>query len=878
MKKLLAVLLLLAPMASARVLSYAPYSDKPAMRGYHERTSRYFLLVEGDAASVYDGLVYNGNVVLYDSTGAEGPRVIFPAGGGVATIRAVAMYERDGLPPVFLVITGWPSTNTFISRDGARSWRQIERLNDLTPVTARSEDFGGPWTQGLGAPILINATSGRFIVSYHRGIFAIGASGVARPLYDSAPGALNKLLGQNRAGTSFLIQTHRNALVTVDLEGRTRSAGTGPESPQYGWISDDGAIFVVATNIEQSRNVYRYEGRRGTLVATTRLLKSFAVPTHDSNGFWFLEHEKNFNTVLSRYTRATGLQMMWEDRDAPEVEALHPNAADDVVLIQVHRERLKQDLSFLDPAIAIWRIGEPAPAGYDELFLMEGPRKGFVHLDVDKVAAGEPFVFDSGFIRPAPPDVVVSPPPANPGGGGADVVQEWGVVRASLDLRLVVQGVTREGAWTTDLVMYNPLDQPQRVGIEYVAGESIQSRAKADVAVDLAAHEIRVVSDILGALFAVEEGSGTLHVRPESGGVTVQARVQHRKDGKSSGYAIPSIDFMNAASPRFPVTFAAVWPSVDFRSSLVVTDTSGQGIDARVQTLAKTGIVDEESINASGAEINGAVVVRPVRGSLIAGTVAIDQRTNDGSYFTPDLPASAIRTVPFVGSVENPDGSRLVTTIHLVNFSPDVRTVTLEVKPYDISQWPRQQTYRLEPYESRTVVDPLKTFFNLTGTARMRYWSFGAQGDSTGVRVAAWANTVDTNGGTYGTSLPPMNSFQSVTKAESLELVGFTKGQRASLGLVELSPNTRNQPSRVKITIFDERGTTVDTFETTVQPAGGVFLADLFASRNIEQPAAARVTVEVLDEWGLVGAYGILTDPTTNDPTYLGAALVAKLK
>src|SRR5207237_6054648 len=130
---------------------------------------------------------------------------------------------------------------------------------------------------------------------------------------------------------------------------------------------------------------------------------------------------------LLLYQPQHGLVEQWSDITAPEVEAIYPSAAGDKVLIQVHRPRRATDqLLFKDPALAVWRIGEPAPRVYDELYLAESVDKGFIHLDVDNLERGDPFVFDSG-------RNFVSTPIASPAApGGGDVMQEWGVVRASL--------------------------------------------------------------------------------------------------------------------------------------------------------------------------------------------------------------------------------------------------------------------------------------------------------------------------------------------------------------------------------------------------------------------------------------------------------------
>ena len=44
---------------------------------------------------------------------------------------------------------------------------------------------------------------------------------------------------------------------------------------------------------------------------------------------------------------------------------------------------LKWIVDSLDPALAVWHLGQSAPADYHELFLNEGSSKGLLHVDVD---------------------------------------------------------------------------------------------------------------------------------------------------------------------------------------------------------------------------------------------------------------------------------------------------------------------------------------------------------------------------------------------------------------------------------------------------------------------------------------------------------------
>jgi len=114
----------------------------------------------------------------------------------------------------------------------------------------------------------------------------------------------------------------------------------------------------------------------------------------------------------------------------------------------------------------VWRVGDPMPRHYDELYLNEQWNKGFIHVDVDRMTAGEPFVFNSG----AQPDQEMGDI-SSPVGGGGDVIQEWGVVRGSLKQHLVLPGVGSARATLAslgELGLLAPLEASVRAGLPFL--------------------------------------------------------------------------------------------------------------------------------------------------------------------------------------------------------------------------------------------------------------------------------------------------------------------------------------------------------------------------------------------------------------------------
>jgi len=902
---LLASLVLAVP-ALARVLSYAPYTNRVGTSGYHDRTSRSFVLIEADGPQSYPP---RNELVLYD-TGAGEPRVVYSS-TPQAWIVAAALYEYPSMSPLpaapFLLVI-LSNQKTVFSRDGGQQWSEVAALGSkAVMMTAELSDFGGPWTGGLGNTTRLGTAAWPFVVSlYANGVWAIDSAGSAKQLMPAPAMAF----GQNAAGNEFLVRSD-NTLHVVNLDGTSRSLSNVEALPLpypgglSGWITSDSTVYIQATSYE-GRALWMHRNGELTFVAGADGFGStysppvyrdpmefFAVPSHDFNGAWMINRGPGRPTRLSRHTPGAWPEVMWSDVSGPQVEAIIAGRSGEALLIQVHRDRSAQlQRPFIDPALAVWQVGSPMPREYDELYLNEEANKGFVHVDVDAMAAGDPFVFNSGSF-----EMGGGGPVSPPTSGGGEVMQEWGVVRGSLKQRLVLPGVARlNGAfgsrWLTDVTIYNPADDEQDVDVSFVGlGEEVQASEMRTITLKLAPHEIRFIPDALQALFAIEDGGGALHFLPAAG-MNVVGRTYSRSDKGTYGFGMQAIDYYNAAGPRFPMTFAGAFPGEHFRTNILLTDASGRGSEASLNAFGLMGQISTNTstitapangilqLNGLGGSLGvfdrdrGGLVVQPTRGMAIATVVAIDNRTNDPTYFPPDLPSgSLVRTIPVIGHVNGANNSRFRSDVYLFNPSREARTVVLEAKLWD-SPAAKITQFTLLPLEARAIPDALSTLFQMEGLARLRYWSNDLRD---GVRVTSRTYTVDDGGATYGSLIPPLNSFQTATAGDALEIIGVTAGPgfRTNLGLVELSPANSFGTTTVRVRIIDEQRRQLDSFSVVLLRSAGTPINDIFASRGLTLPEAAMIIVEVETE-GIVGAYATLTDNRTNDTTYLGANLAAK--
>lgn len=911
MKRVLLVVfaLTMAVALEARVISYAPYSDHTSYPAHQSRTNRHFVTFEAASASnTNPQLPTFGQLVLYDFLGIEEPRVVFPQDGSNAVFTAAALREDDnGTPVIFAQAASGPNVYaSWLSVDGGTTWRTLDLpASPIAQLAVTGTDNGGPFASYRYSQVRIGTAEFPFVVATGNSVYAIGAGATTKLLYEqTAPNPPQlALAGRDRTGSQFLLRTNTR-LATIDLNGSLRtlySSFISPQPSMEGFITTDGAAYVEerATNGNAGKLWYVKDGTKKELFnATWTDLTTptvYAVPTFDYAGAWIVVRGGGRPTVLYRHSGGN-LEKMFEDITAPDVEAIHTGSSGTRLLIQVHRPRPGVDLrSFRDPALAVWQIGDIAPRAYDELFMSEQWNKGFVHVDVEKIGGGEPFVFDSGAAPQASGGgIIVSPPP--PTSGGSDVVQEWGIVRASLRQQLVLPTVGRTAGafgsnWVSDVTFQNPLDAPQQVELRFVpSGQSMPPQSRTLILNPL---EIRMVKDVVGSLFQIDSAIGALFITPAEG-VTVTSRTYSQSNGGTYGFGMNAIDVLAAAaSPRFPVTFAGAFPGGNFRTNLTLTDTSGRGTEAVLNADGNQGDFGISGVSLTAGPnghqqfnfINnslgvqpyetGALRVTPKRGTAVTAVFTIDNLTNDSTYFAPDVPAGTLtRMIPAIGHLDGANGSRFRSDLYLFNPSNQVRGIMLEAKAWDTNESPAFLSLTLLPNEARIIRDVLATAFGKTGIARLRFTSQSF--DNSGIRVTSRTYSVDGNGGTYGFLMPPLNNFQIAGSGDTLEILGAfgDAGYRTNIGLVELTEFPPNRTATATVEILDSSSKRIDLFSVSFPVAGGMQLNDIFRARGLT--ASGPMLIRVTPTNGTIGAYATTTDNVTNDSSYLAANLAAK--
>lgn len=844
--------------AAGRVISYAPYTDRTTVTAFHHRDTRHFLTIEltnpiWDRASLWE-------VVLYDSTGSDEPRVVHAS---ATRVHWAAMWEDERHLPAILIAR---DQEILFSNDGGRVFTKTA-LPATTDTRGGTLAYGGPFTGGRYAPVRIGSAEFPFVVYDTAGaVWRVASNGIATKWVPAPAQSSNAILGSDVTRSRFLIRFDAKNYIIASPDGTTSQPAPLPEVDKlHGWITPEGRVY--------------FETPGGLWEGTTRILAArFAIPTHDYSGAWIIE-PTTAGTRLLRHTAKAGLEEMFLDPrfvlnywNEPGIEALHAGASGNTLLIQA------TDLRF-----ASWRLGEPPPKELDRLYLLSRIARGFIHVDPDRFAAGAPFVFDSG--NPVASTTVRNTP--------EDTLYDSGMVRGSLKQQLVLPAAGRAlGAygsnWTTDLTLYNPLDVPQKVELRFVQSGPLTEIDTKDVTLN--AKEIRLLPDLLGTMFG-RVGSGALFLTPESH-ISAASRTYTRAGTGSFGFGMNAIDVVNGSSPRLPVTFAGAFPGSHFRTNVTLTDLSGRGSSVSFAASAApdpagpremvVGVpsAGQRQINNVETELGipglaSGLVVRAQQGFVVPSVFAIDNRTNDPTYFPPDVSSTRPRWIAVIGHVDGANGARFRTDLYLYNTSPQKRTVYLMARPWNTSEDAGGSLLvELDGHESRVIRDAYFTFFGKTGVGRLRYYSSNPQ---SGIRVTARTYSMDGSGGTYGHLTPPVSGHEIVTSSSLEILVNGGKGSRTNLGIVEMSfePQPRLAPATARVEIIDPAGRTIDDFTVSFPIAGGMQIDDVFRSRGHgDGPAAALI--RVTPEHGSITAFATITDNTTNDSVYLAPYLAAR--
>lgn len=915
----MAVALLLFPMAAyGRVITPAPVNAWPVVPAVQRRAARHVVVLElvSYGAACLDCVPRLMRVVIHDSHGIEVPRDVTP-GGTPGNIMAAAAWEGiDGTIRLLLygnVDAGGhasPNANVLYSPDGGSTWAAVAvpAGSQLAEAGLSGGDFGGPVAASVSSPIRLGTSDVPFVLSIANptagGFWGVRADGSGFLLTPTWGGAL---LGSDAGGTRFLVaallfsspltpyQPTSWKVAVMDLAGNLQQLFEIPPDAypwMEGWITPDGSAYLNVDwsalpgpaqhpqPLPSTHSLALWKGGTVQEIVTAQSRASlFAVPSADFSHAWIVTTSAGA-TSLESHTPSGGFVESWRDPSGPPISALFAADSGGRLLLQTARSR--QAPGNQELGLAVWSLGQSAPAGYDEIILNAPGPPTFVHLDVDAAAGGDPMLIDPG----SPQNV--AGPSGQQSSASPNLFQTQSLVRVSLRQELVIPAVARvpglDGSdWRTDLILRNPGTSELQVTARLLANPATTSQP-VDANLTLGPGTISVLPDVLNRLFQLEQGSGALLLIPGAGGFLVATSRTYTSSGSGSGMALDAEDVIAGVRPGFAQTFSAGLLGSGFRTNFVASDLSGQGSQLQLVPQSAGGVVGtslsvavpsarQTQLNDLAALMNTpgtqstAFYATCSAGSVANGLIAIDDATNDPTWFGPDTPPGQL-IIPAIVHANGANGAEYRTDLFLFNPDPIPHVLGLAAWLWDGPFTERDVAITLAPGESRLVSDALLTLFGWSGVAQLHFQSGFPNGR---VLVTSRAYTVRDGGSTYGMLVPPLSALQIATTGDTLEILGPTGGAslRTNLALVELGGAN---PATVHVQILDDQGLPLSSFDQSVTPGGSFQINDLFRSRGLgDGPRAALIRVS--PSGGKVAAYATTIDNATNDPVYFAGNL-----
>ena len=453
--------------------------------------------------------------------------------------------------------------------------------------------------------------------------------------------------------------------------------------------------------------------------------------------------------------------------------------------------------------------------------------------------------------------------------------------------------------WRTDLSLRNPGDDPaprlREPPPESGDGRPPDSRRSSFSSRGKSALSRRPDR----SLFGLDAGSGAILLAFPRGAprsTRRAGRTASAETAPSAWASAPSTSCRDGAN--FPVTFAAGLLGPGFRTNVVATDVSVHGVamlPRRSPPPRPTPPVGDDRLDAASAkqrQLNrladapaprgrrGSLVLTPRKGAVVTGLTAIDNATNDPTWFGPDLPATEPRSIPAVVHATGGNGARV--PVGPLPLQPDVGGAVRHAHGARLgvaADGEVAPTLTLLPGESKMIRDALSEVFGLTGVAQVGFQTAPRRRRPRGCASRRAPTRRTPSGGTYGLRSRPLNAFQTRRGGESLadpRPRAGGAGFRTNLALVDLPRRGVRRHRHVQDRHRRRQGDVVDVFTKTLVPRAAECRSTTSSTGGASRTGPGPGLIRVSPSGGIVAAYATSIDNGTNDPLYAPPVLAAK--
>jgi hypothetical protein len=325
--------------------------------------------------------------------------------------------------------------------------------------------------------------------------------------------------------------------------------------------------------------------------------------------------------------------------------------------------------------------------------------------------------------------------------------------------------------------------------------------------------------------------------------------------------------------------------STDFRSNLILTETTGWPVTARIALYGLDGnrlgettasvlpFGTTQIVNVFGAcgvtgprsGVRAEVEVEEGDGRIVVLGSMLDNTTSDPTTLFGPQKSSQVATivVPVVAHAAGEKGSQWVSDVHLANVDSVGRAVRITFRDRaGVEVGHRDLLLGAGKGELlRDIV--LATFGASSGAGSLRIDSVPPGG----IVVQSRTYNAGSGGGTFGQGIPGRPALSSIAAGGRGNLIGLESSPsfRTNIGITEVGGGN----VRVGVALLDRSGRNVLGYREIDLAAGGNFQANFFRLMGLDRSPiyAAEAVVTVVRGEGRVQIYASTVDNATGDGT-----------
>jgi len=440
-------------------------------------------------------------------------------------------------------------------------------------------------------------------------------------------------------------------------------------------------------------------------------------------------------------------------------------------------------------------------------------------------------------------------------------------------------------AWVSDLVLYNLGEAEAGVDAYFLKRDTDNTSVTGTFFPVDTGHSM-MLADVVWDLFGETSTSGAIFICSDQP-LMVSSRTYNDAPAGTYGQHIGGSPVLSGIPGGHKAFLFQLTRNDDFRTNIGFAnalasqleldvglyDAQGTELKTVQVSVPPYGFVQKTDILGNDVSDAYAIVEATTREArYFAYASIVDNHTGDPTFVTPEIQyfrEDSTVYVPAAAHVDGYGGTHWRTDVELLNLSTwSTETVSVKLLARDqANPSPPSKEYVLPPKTSLRISDVLKTAFEFSGAAALRF-------ECSSTEIAVSSRTFNERAtGTYGQFVPAVPTSAVVRPGESVVLAQLatsaaaSEGFRTNIGIV----NTSGSSITVVVELNGEDGTKLGERAVSLEPYEFTQVDKVFQGVGAGTRTNLTARLHTASSGGSFIAYASVVDNRSGDPVFVPA-------